>query len=148
MIEGSPKNNVLPTQARAVVNFRIMPGDSVEEILTHVVNVVDDPTVHVRLVGFTTEPSPVSSTDSANWYLLQQTIRQTFPDVIVAPYLTIGATDARYYAPLTHEIYRFGPIRLSPDELTLPHGTDERLPVADYAKAVAFYAQLIKNATS
>jgi carboxypeptidase PM20D1 len=148
VVVGSPKDNLLPTQARAIVNFRIMPGDSVDEVLAHVVNVVDDPTVHVRLVGFTTEPSPVSSTDSASWHLIQRTIRQSFSDVIVAPYLTLGATDARYYAPPTHEIYRFAPIRLSRGELTLPHGTDERLPIVDYAKAVMFYAQLIRNATS
>ena len=146
MFEGSPKANVLPTRARAVVNFRIMPEDSVAGVLAHVRHTVDDPAVRVRVLDFAAEPSPVSPTDSPNWALLQRTIRQIFPEVAVAPYLTLGATDARYYAALTRDIYRFLPVRLTPEDLTRLHGTDERVSIANYAEAVGFYAQLLQNA--
>ena len=145
--EGSPKDHVLPRRARAVVNFRIMRADSVAGVLAHVRRIVDDPTVHVRVLDFGAEPSPVSPTDSPNWGLLQRTIRQTFPDVVVAPYLTLGATDARYYATLTQNIYRFLPVRLTPEDLSRLHGTNERLSVVNYTEGVSFYMQLLKNAT-
>ena len=48
MLEGSPKDNVLPARARAVVNFRILPGDSVSGVLEHVRRVIDDPRVEIR----------------------------------------------------------------------------------------------------
>ena len=146
VFEGSPKDNVLPRRARAVVNFRIIPEDSVAGVLAHVRRIVDDPTVHVRVLDFVAEPSPVSPTDSPNWGLLQRTIRQTFPDVVVAPYLTLGATDARYYAALTQDIYRFLPVRLTPEDLSRLHGTNERLSVVNYTEGVSFYMQLLKNA--
>jgi carboxypeptidase PM20D1 len=145
MVDGSPKANVLPTRARAVVNFRIMPEDSVAGVLAHVQHIVDDPTVHVRVLDFVAEPSPVSPTDSPTWTLLQRTIRQTFPDIVVAPYLTLGATDARYYGALSRNIYRFRPVRLTPEDVTRLHGTDERVSIANYAEAVGFYAQLVQN---
>ena len=120
--------------------------DSVAEVLTHVRRVVDDLEVNVRALDIVAEPSPVSPTDSPNWTLLQRTIRQIFPDVAVAPYLTLVATDARHYVDLTRDIYRFVPVRLTPEDLTRLHGTDERVSVAGYAEAVGFYIQLLQNA--
>ncbi|MBI3262730.1 MAG: M20/M25/M40 family metallo-hydrolase, partial [Acidobacteria bacterium] len=118
----------------------------VAAVLAHVREVVDDPAVQVKVLDPVTEPSPVSPTDSPNWALLQRTIRQTFPNIVVAPYLTLGATDARYYAALSRNIYRFVPVRLTPQDLTRLHGTDERVSIANYADAVSFYAQLLQNA--
>lgn len=146
MFEGSPKDNVLPRRARAVVNFRIVPEDSVAAVLARVRHVVDDPAVQVRVLDPVTEPSRVSPTDSPNWTLLQRTIRQTFPDIVAAPYLTLGATDARYYGALSRNIYRFLPVRLTPQDLTRLHGTDERVSIGNYVEAVGFYAQLLQNA--
>jgi hypothetical protein len=99
-----------------------------------------------RSLNPVTEPSPVSPTDSPNWALLQRTIRQIFRDIVVAPYLTLGATDARYYAGLSRNIYRFLPVRLTPQDLTRLHGTDERVSIANYAEAVRFYAGFLHNA--
>jgi carboxypeptidase PM20D1 len=147
MFEGSVKDNVLPARARAVVNFRILPGDSIRGVLEHVRSVVADPRVTVRPVPAfgLAEPSPVSSTSSPAYTALVRTIRQIFPTAVVAPFLTVGATDARHYAPLTRNVYRFLPMRVTPSDLPRVHGTDERIAVEDYAQAVRFYAQLIRN---
>jgi carboxypeptidase PM20D1 len=146
VFEGGTKDNVLPTRARAVVNFRILPGDSVAAVRAHVQDVVDDPAVTVTVRAPATEPSPVSPTDSAAWVLLQRTTRQAFPDVVVAPYLVTGGTDARHFSGLTLNVYRFTPTRLSLRDLTRVHGTDERVSIANYAELVRFYAQLLRNA--
>ena len=145
MFEGSARDNVLPARARAVVNFRILPGDSVAGVLEHVREVVDDPRVEARALGFASEPSPVSSTESEAWRVLQRSIRQVFPDAVVAPYLVVGATDARYFHGLSESVYRFLPLRMTGEDLERMHGTDERVGVADYARAVRFYAQLLRN---
>jgi len=146
MFEGGPKDNVLPSRARAAVNFRILPGDSVAGVLEHVRRVVRDPAVRVRVLGQAVEPSPVSSTDSPSWIALQRTIRQIFPDAVVAPYLVLGGTDARYLAPLSANVYRFLPVRLTSRDLARVHGIDERLATADYASAIRFYERLLRNA--
>ena len=59
----------------------------------------------------------------------------------------LGATDARYYAGVAKDVYRFLPARFGPDALARPHGTNERIGVEDFAQAVKFYARLIKNAS-
>lgn len=143
IIEGGTKENVLPTSARAVVNFRILPGDTVAGVVEHVRRVVNDPRVKIAVEGTPSEPSPVSDVEQAPFKQLQQTIRQVFPGVVVAPYLMLGATDARHYESLTRNVYRFLPLRQTSADLARFHGTNERVSVDNYAQLVQFYAQLL-----
>jgi len=143
------KENVLPQEATATVNFRILPGDTIEDVLRHVESVVDDSRVTVRMrPGFRAEPPPISSTTSAGWEVLQRTVRQSFPDAVVGSHLSVGATDARAYTGLSDSIYRFSPIRLHKDthDAGRLHGTNERVAVDNFGEAVQFYGQLITNA--
>lgn len=149
IFQAGTKENVLPSRARAVVNFRILPGDSVAGVVAHVRRVVADTAVHVRAMeGFSSEPSPVSRTDGEPFRLLERSIRQAAPDVLVAPYLVVGGTDARHYHAMTDHVYRFLPVRARAVDLNRVHGTDERIAVADYLVAIRFYRQLILNAAS
>jgi carboxypeptidase PM20D1 len=145
-LTGSPKDNVLPSQAMAGVNFRILPGDTVELVLKRAQAVVNDPRVEIRLRSPGSEPSPVAPIDSASFALLERTIRESFPDAIVAPSLVIGATDSRHYGGLTQELYRFLPIRMDSADMQRIHGIDERLSTQDYADAVRYQVQLLENA--
>jgi carboxypeptidase PM20D1 len=146
MIEGGVKENVLPSKARAVVNFRILPGDSIQSVLAHVNQTINDSRVKVTKYGETAnEPSAVSSTDSPGYRLLERTVRQLFPGTTVAPSQVIGATDSRHYAALSSNIYRFAPFRVRPEDMSRVHGTNERISVENYAQCVRFYHQLIIN---
>lgn len=149
MVQGGVKVNVLPSRARAVVNFRIRPGDSVAGVLAHVANAVADPRVHLRAMAeqALAEPLPASSTASPAFRLLQTTIAQVFPDTIVAPMITPGGTDAHHYRALTANIYRFVPIRQGPSDFARWHGRNERLSVKVLGDAVDFYRQYIRNAS-
>ena len=144
---GGVKDNVLPSKARAVVNFRIIPGDTSDSVIEHVRQTVSDSRIRVaKLGGIASEPSPESDTRAPDFALLERTIREVYPRAVVAPYLSIGATDARHYAKLSKNIYRFLPLTATSDDISRMHGTDERIAVEDFALAVAFYRQLIRNA--
>ncbi|MBL9005464.1 MAG: M20 family peptidase [Myxococcales bacterium] len=146
MLEGSPKENVLPQRARAYVNFRILPGDSVQAVLEHVRKTVADPRVEVQIAGGRgNEPSTTSSADSPAFARIAQSIRDHFPDAVVAPSLMIGASDVRHYAAVADNAYRFMPILFRPDDLARFHGTDERIAIADFARVVAFYEHFIRQ---
>jgi carboxypeptidase PM20D1 len=148
MFEGSIKENVLPARARAVVNVRVHPSDRIEAVIHHAHTTIADPRVTVqRLPGVVSEPSPESPVDSSAFSLIHRTIAQQFPEAIVAPGLVLGATDSRHYRSLTQNIYRFMPIRVTREDTIRIHGINERLAVEDYGKAVAFYAQLIRNSS-
>jgi carboxypeptidase PM20D1 len=147
IFQAGTKENVLASRARAVVNFRIHPGDSVAGVLAHVRRVVDDSRVEARIApGFTAEPSAVSSTASETYRTLERTIRSVAPDAVVAPYLVVVVADARYFQGLSRNVFRFLPVRLASEDLKRMHGTNERLAVRDYEQAVRFYRQLVLNA--
>ena len=146
IIDGGLKENVLPSRARAVVNFRPLPGDSSERIVAHVKEVINDPRVRVNKFGTSNgEPSAVSNINSEGFQIIQRTVRQVFPGVVVAPALCVGGTDSEHYAKLTNNIYRFSPLRLRPEDMKRLHGINERTSVKDYAGSVKFYYQLISN---
>jgi carboxypeptidase PM20D1 len=98
--------------------------------------------------GFSAEPSAVSSIDAASFRTLDRTIRSVNPGAIVAPYLVVVVTDARYYAEMSRNVFRFLPVRLTPRDLERIHGTDERIAVRDYERAIRFYHQLVLNAAA
>lgn len=147
IFQAGTKDNVLPSYARAVINFRILPGDTVASVLAHVRRAVNDSRVEIRNVGrFSAEPSPVSSTDSESFRTLERTIRSMVPDAIVAPYLVVVATDARYYSDLSRNVFRFLPLRLTQRDLERMHGIDERIGISEYEAAIRTYRQLIVEA--
>jgi carboxypeptidase PM20D1 len=147
MFTGSPKENVLPTHAEAVLNFRIRPGEESADVLRHLEDVIDDPAV--RIVpdrDHLTEPSSVSSTSSTEYGLLRRAVRRTFPHALVAPSLVLGKTDSRYYAGLTDSVFRFVPQVFGPGDAARVHGVDERISVSHYLDCVRFYLTLMMEA--
>ncbi len=145
IIEGGVKSNVLPIRARAVVNLRVLPGETVESVTERVRTVIDDD--RVQITGNGREPSPVSSTDTPAFRVLERTLRQVIgdDDLVVSPYLVMGGTDARYYAELSDKVYRFVPARIDESDLARAHGTNERLSVESFVTSVRYYYQLIRN---
>ena len=139
------KENVLPIDATATVNFRLLPGDSVAGVVREVRRIIDDEKINIKIVGQPSQPSPVSDPNAPAFQLLHRTIRSVFPAVIVAPYVVTGATDARQYAALSANVYRFSPTQINQEGIESVHGSNERLAVANYPKMVQFYTTLIRN---
>jgi len=143
IIQGGVKDNVIPTVAEATVNFRILPGETIESVKEHIQNTVSDK-VRVEGDGFQTNPSPVSSIDSENFKNLEKTIRGIFPDAVVVPGLVGGGTDARYFYEISDDVYRFYPVRINKENMTGFHGIDEKIMKENYKEIVAFTYHLIK----
>ena len=144
MLKGSSKSNILPTRATAVVNFRILPGETWESVLARVKSIIDDPRISYE-VFMNNNPSPVSSTDSLGYQLIEQTIREFVGDALVAPYLVMGGTDSRFFYPLSNSVYRFLMIRLDPSTLDIVHGIDERISVDDYVMGIQYFYELLRK---
>lgn len=147
IMNGGVKENVLPIEARAVVNHRILPGDTVESVTHRVREVIDDDRVTVSPLGWSGEPSPVSNPDSPAFELLGRTLKEVAPhqQITVTPYLVIGGTDAKYYSGRSDNVFRFLPVYGGPDVLEMVHGTNERITLESLELAVRYFAQLIRN---
>ena len=140
------KDNVLPGNATATVNFRLIPGDTQASVTEHVRATVGNDRIAVEPSPGNTDPPPVTGTGGPSFRMLNRTVREIFPDVIVAPGLMVAATDSRHFTGITDNIFRFSPVRANADDLKRFHGTNERLSVEGYADMIRFYRRLIENA--
>ncbi len=141
------KDNVLPSQADATVNFRILPGETVSSVKERVEKVINNPAVKIEVdKNFSSNPSPVSSTSSFGFRVLQKTLQETYSETVIAPGLVIAATDSRQYASVANDVYRFTPICVDRDDIKRIHGNNERISVENYHDAIRFYKRLIENA--
>lgn len=155
VIRAGTKDNVLPQTATALINARILPGDSVTAALERLRRAIDDTRVTLTLASpdagpnagpnAANEPPPVADFNGPQYALLRRTITQVSPDAVVVPVITTATTDGRYYAPIADAVLRFFPARYTPEDLPRLHGTDERIGIANYAEIIAFYRQLILN---
>jgi carboxypeptidase PM20D1 len=148
MLRSGIKENVLPAEASAVVNLRIIPGETSESVIERVREIIADPRVQVRPLRDApiTEPSAVSDPASPGFQLVQQALAEVTPDAVVAPTLVLGGTDSHHYAGLTPTILRFIPAHMTADDLKMIHGDNERLTLDDCGLMVRFYLRLIRNA--
>ena len=92
---------------------------------------------------FSVPASPISSHQSPEFTYLSEVIRAVNPDVLVSPYLVLGATDSRYFYNISDQVFRFSPIPLLKDDLPRIHGINERASVKGFERSVTFYATLI-----
>jgi carboxypeptidase PM20D1 len=95
----------------------------------------------------TSEASPISSTSSSSYRLMNATIREIFPGTVVAPGMMVAATDSRHMLPIADHVYRFSPVRATDKDLSRFHGTNERISIENYAQMIAFYHRLITSAS-
>jgi carboxypeptidase PM20D1 len=147
IIRGSSKENVLAEDAMAVINVRILPGESVAGTVSRIKKVVGDDKVEVSLLDeeAATEPVKESSVKSEGYRLISEMIEETIADSVVLPFLVTVATDSKYYAGCCRDIYRYVPMILNREELERIHGADERISAENYGLAVNSYKNLIKK---
>jgi len=148
IMEAGTKENVLPIQSRAVVNFRILPGDSVEGVVERVTNIVNDERVQVTILAEhdVHEPSPVSDTGSDSYRIIAQSSRNVHPHIPVGPGMSLGGTDSKHFYDVAENCYRFQPFLFGPEGLAAIHGTDEHMYIDRYMDGIQLYAEILRNA--
>jgi carboxypeptidase PM20D1 len=145
IINGGVEDNTVPAEARAIVNFRLLPGDTIAEVLWHAKKVIKDERVKIKPVeGKYNEALPTSPRNGAAYTSLRTVIRQVFDNPPVAPYVMLGGTDCQHFVPVCDNIYRFTSLVMDESFRGLEHGVDERIPISGIVGMVKFYAQLMQ----
>jgi len=147
MFSGSIKANILPINASAIVNFRLHPNDSVESVVEHVTQAINDERVIVSIMQGGSA-SQVSDHSHEGFQQIAAVAKHVHGPVVVTPGLTIAATDSRRYEEIATENYRFNPMSIHPEDVKGFHGTNERLSIDNMVKATEFYIQLMKTAAN
>ncbi len=148
MLTGSPKENVLPQTATALINYRIAPWDSSGKVLREALGAVRNLPV---TVGYNegsagSEPSPVSSSNSLGWNLIAASALVDHPGIVVSPYLVVAGTDSKHMSPVSQDVYRFQAISLASGDIKMIHGTNEHMTLDNLTSLIRFYARLIATA--
>jgi carboxypeptidase PM20D1 len=143
MLESGIRENVIPTNADAIVNCRILTGETTMEVKNFIKQAIDDERVTITIKGdFNTEPSALTDIHSAAFKTMEQAVYQTIDDVIPVPYVMLGASDSRNYRSISNGVINFTPLVNSKGF----HGIDERLPIKDFRRSFNFFTNIIRGA--
>ena len=141
------QENIIPSEALCMVNHRIVPGDSMEALKRRHIKKLKGLDLEIEDAGNWPSNDPIEPAAGAdrgfNW--VKETLAQTHPEVIAAPYLVNGSTDSKYYKELTGEIIRFTPLILSPEDIASVHGVNEKVSLENLNRALVFYRTLMKK---
>ncbi len=143
MASGSKQSNVLPAEARAVVNCRLSRTDTVDSVLAHLRRQAGED-VEVELIHGM-NASPYSSTGSEGWKKLKRAINQTFPDAIVSPYVMLACSDSRHFCQISDNVLRFSFMYLTKEERGLIHAANERIPARKMVQCAECYTRLMEQ---
>jgi carboxypeptidase PM20D1 len=140
------QSNVVPAEAKAIVNFRIIPGETVEAVLERARIIIKDPRVKIKTIK-AVNPSSRSSSKTKSFDLLRAAIHALYPNQhsIVLPFVTPGVTESRHFSEVSDNQYRFLPCLMTNAEMAGFHGTNEHVSLKNLEKMIQFYIILIKE---
>ncbi len=131
MMGGSEQTNVIPPDAWANLDVRILPGGDPKALLAAVRRVVNDPNVTVEPLNVEFRVANYSGTDNALYAAIREVSGKYFPGTPVVPHITSGYTENQRYRPLGIAAYGFNPYTATDEEGNTEHGNDERIRVEE-----------------
>lgn len=144
MAKGSDAPNVLASVAEITVNFRILPGDQVSDVMEHVRKLCEGYDVDIEVIS-DREPSAISPENVRGFEIIKENIAQLYPEAIVSSYITIGGTDAYKYQIVSDHIYRILPIELNLYEQRAIHNENEYISFDNFGKMLWYFKEMMKN---
>jgi acetylornithine deacetylase/succinyl-diaminopimelate desuccinylase-like protein len=131
MMGGSEQTNVIPPEAWANLDVRILPGGDPKAVLEAVRRVINDPNVTVEPLNDEFRVANYSGTNNALFAAIREVSGKYFPGTPVVPHITSGYTENQRYRPLGINAYGFNPYTATEEEGHTEHGNDERIRVEE-----------------
>lgn len=143
-LEGSKGANVLPGEAKAIVNIRLSEGETPASAIEHMRKAANDPELSFRIVNYS-NPTPCAKASGKYWDAIVDSIDNNFTNTVVSPYLMMGGTDSRFFNEISTEIYKFAPTLTGGGLLKTIHSDDERISIDNIEPLIGFYTDLMKK---
>jgi len=142
-LEGSNKTNVIPSQARAQLDCRLLPGEDPQQFVAALKKIVDDPNIQFSiLLNF---PPLASEADTALFRAIRAVAERHDPTVPVVPAVLGGFTDAHYFRRKGIVSYGFTGIALTEEDYRRVHGTNERMPIASLREGTRILFEVVQE---
>jgi len=138
-------NNVIPAEARANLNVRLLPGDTIDKVLNDLNKLVNDPQVKLELQPNAGLAAPSSSLESDFYAVISKVVAQEFGGAPALPFQSTWLTDSAQLR--LHQVQAYGlvPFPLAQEDLKRMHGDDERIPLASFDKGVDVLAKIVSE---
>ena len=143
--KGSDGLNVLPAEAYVNANIRFIQHEGVAATEAKLKRVADKYDIEMMPLQCKEPQTPVDFNGKA-FRLVEDTVKEIFPDVIPTPYAMTGGTDAYFYYPVTENAIRFAPLEINEQQYKSIHGRNENISAKCLPKGVDFYKAIIKKA--
>lgn len=137
MLEAGIRVNVIPSEARAMLNIRLLPGELIGDLVNDMTKLVNDPQVRIEAEVTGRQPSPPSSLDTDLYHAIEHATQKVFPGAATVPMMSTWATDSSFLRLRNVECYGLVPMPLTEEEIGRMHADNERIPVASIEKAIA-----------
>jgi acetylornithine deacetylase/succinyl-diaminopimelate desuccinylase-like protein len=143
MLQAGVRVNVIPSEARASLNIRLLPGDSIDALLNDLKKLVNDPAVRIDLQPDSGLAAPNSSLETDFYANIVKVSAREFNGAPVIPFMSTGATDSSQLRLHSVQAYGLKPFPLSEEDDRRAHGDEERLPLAAFAKGVDLVTRIV-----
>jgi len=145
MLEAGVRVNVVPSEARANLNIRLMPGHAIQDTIAQLTKLVADPQIQFELAPDSGENAPTSSIETPLYETIDRVGQREFPGAVVLPFLSTGATDSAQLRLHNVQAYGLLPFPLEQGDQLRMHGDDERIPIAGFHQGVAFLYHVVSE---
>jgi acetylornithine deacetylase/succinyl-diaminopimelate desuccinylase-like protein len=143
ILQAGVRANVIPSEARAVLNVRLLPGDTIDVLLKDLNKLVNDPAVKLEVMPDSGLAAPNSSIETDFYALITRLCAKEFGGAPVLPLMSTGATDSAQLRLHNVQAYGLRPIPLTEEDGARVHGDDERLPLTSFAKGVDLETRIV-----
>lgn len=145
VVHGGFRSNVIPAEARATLNIRMLPGESVHTLVEELRKRVDDPNVRFEVGVPTRQPAPPSSLDSELYATMERVSKDFYPGAEVLPLLSTGATDSAQLRLRNVQAYGLLPFPLAEEDLARMHGDNERIPLDAFRTGIRYLHRVVSE---
>tara|TARA_R110000823_G_scaffold198080_1_gene329098 strand:+ start:5173 stop:6543 length:1371 start_codon:yes stop_codon:yes gene_type:complete len=147
MFNAGVKENVVPQRAEAKVNFRLLPGDTPEQLVQRIEAIVDDPDIEILSDDWDSVP-PVADAAGPGFNVIAEAVSAVYPEALIVPSLLTATTDTRHYVGLATDQYRFHGMLIDAAQASSVHGTGEYVGVQSYLDSIAVAREMLRLGTS
>ena len=142
MLSAGVRPNVIPSEASATLNVRLLPGNTITALLADLNKVVNDPQVKLDVQPDGGLAAPDSSLESDFYAAITKAAAEEFAGVPVLPFQSTWATDSAQLRLHNVQAYGLVPFPLTEGDIKRMHGDDERISAAAFAKGVSLMVRL------
>lgn len=143
MLNAGVRANVIPSEARAMLNVRLLPGNTIDVLLGELTKLVNDPNIRFEVQPDAGLAAPPSSLESDFYATITKAASQEFSGAPVLPFLSAGATDSAQLRLHNVQAYGVSPFPMTDEDSRRMHADDERMPLASFEKGVDFLARIV-----